>query len=360
MKLGMFMMPLHPPHRALTDVYDEDMAKIIFADQIGMEEVWVGEHFSATTEPIAAAMIFLAAALPQTKHIKLGTGVVNLPNHNPLIVAAEAAQFDHMSKGRFMFGIGPGGLASDFEVFDNTDPKVREERMLDAFEAIKYIWTHDAPYDYQGPYYHVRIKDNIIGDMGIGTLHKPYQKPLPPVGLSVMSPFSGSAKRAALKGWLPISANFVPEYIVASHWTKYKEGCAEAKMEADGNKWRVSRNVIIADTDEEAQQMAFNPSGSTRYYFEYVWRALVGANFTVAMKPNPETPDDQVKIEDIIDALVIHGSEKTVTEKLAAFRDRVGPFGTLLLASMDGEGASGPAERKTMQILQNRILPKLG
>lgn len=359
MKLGMFMMPLHPPHRAMHEVYDEDLAKIVTADAMGFDEVWVGEHFSATTECVVSPLIFIAAALSRTKRVKLGSGVVNLPNHNPIIVAAQVAQLDHLAKGRFMFGIGPGGLASDFEVFKVEDPKEREERMLEAYEAIRYIWANDPPYAFRGRFYSVEIARNIIPEMGIGFLPKPYQKPAPEIGLSVMSPFSGSAKRAAVNGWSPVSANFVPQYIVASHWKKYLEGCAEAGIEPDGNRWRVSRNVIIAGSDAEAENLALSQVGSTYYYFHYIWRALVGANFTVAMKPNPDLPDDQVKVEDIVRSLVIYGSRKTVLEKLEAFRAAVGPFGTLLLATLDGSGSNGKAELETMQALKEFVIPRL-
>src|SRR6476646_6351216 len=117
MRLGMFMMPVHPPGRSLSDTLAEDTAKSILADRLGYDELWMGEHFSATTEPFPSPLMFLAGLVPQTKNLTFGTAVINLPNHHPAIVAGEAAQFDHMSGGRFMFGIGSGGLASDFELY---------------------------------------------------------------------------------------------------------------------------------------------------------------------------------------------------------------------------------------------------
>ena len=66
--------------------------------------------------------MFFANLLHRTKHITFGTAVINIPNHHPAIVAAECAQFDHMSKGRFMMGVGPGGLVSDFELFKIPGP----------------------------------------------------------------------------------------------------------------------------------------------------------------------------------------------------------------------------------------------
>lgn len=84
--LGMFMMPLHPPTRSFGDTLRENAEKVLLADQLGFDEMWVGEHYSASTEPIPAPMMFMAALLERTKRIKFATGVVNLPNHHPAIV----------------------------------------------------------------------------------------------------------------------------------------------------------------------------------------------------------------------------------------------------------------------------------
>src|SRR5687767_14609362 len=110
MRLGMFMMPVHPAGRPMHETLAEDTAKSLLADELGFEELWMGEHYSATTEPFPSPFMFLAGLVPQTKNMVFGTAVINLPNHLPAIVAGEAAQFDHMSRGRFLFGIGPGGL----------------------------------------------------------------------------------------------------------------------------------------------------------------------------------------------------------------------------------------------------------
>ena len=106
MRLGMFMQPVHDPKRDQTQVIDEDREAIILADELGFEEVWVGEHAAATVEPITAPLVFLATLLGETKNIKLGTGVFCLPNHHPAQVAGQSALFDHLSRGRFQMGIG--------------------------------------------------------------------------------------------------------------------------------------------------------------------------------------------------------------------------------------------------------------
>lgn len=138
-------------------------------------------------------MMFMASLLAKTKNIVFGTGVVALPNQDPEIVAAEAEQFDHMSEGRFIFGIGPSGLSSGHEVFRNTDGKVRTEKLLESIDFITKIWRQDPPYDIQGKYWQVKITESTVPSLGIGYMQKPYQRPLPPIA---MSPFSGKVKAA--------------------------------------------------------------------------------------------------------------------------------------------------------------------
>jgi alkanesulfonate monooxygenase SsuD/methylene tetrahydromethanopterin reductase-like flavin-dependent oxidoreductase (luciferase family) len=357
MDLGLFMMPLHPPHRSFGDVLREDADKIILADQLGFAEAWVGEHYTASTEPITSPLIFMANLISRTKTIKFATGVINMPNHHPAIVAGEVAMFDHMSGGRLIFGIGTGALASDFELFGSGDGKEREAKMLESIDIIQKIWASDPPYDIPGKFWTVRVRDNIVPALGVGTMSRPLQKPHPPIALSVMSPFSSTMTTAAKLGWIPISANFIPEYSIASHWQKYREGCEIAKRPPIGQDWRVARNIVVARSDAEARAIAFDPNGSLNYYFSYLWQALSIGKYTIAIRPDPKMSDADVTVDMLIDNIVIHGSPKTVAEKLIAFRERVGPFGKLVLACPDWEGANKAAQSESMRLLATEVMP---
>ncbi len=359
MKLGLFMMPLHPPARPLHEICAEDADKIIYADSLGFDEAWVGEHFSAATEQISSPLMFMATLLHQTQRISFGTGVIGLPNHHPAIVAAEVALFDQMSRGRFMFGIGPTGLSSDHELFGNSDPVVRGERLMELIDIILRIWAQDPPYDIVGKHWQVRITDSVVPSLGVGFLSKPYQTPHPPISMSAMSPNSESVATAASRGWGVISANFAPEYTLASHWRKYLLGCAASGREPDGRQWRVARNVIVGESDQQALDWAMDPKGSNHYYFSYLWEVLQRANYTIVMRPDPAMANAPFGIEDMIDSMVVHGSARTVTEKLSAMRERVGPFGTLLMASMDGTGVNHSREWSTMRSLATEVVPAL-
>jgi alkanesulfonate monooxygenase SsuD/methylene tetrahydromethanopterin reductase-like flavin-dependent oxidoreductase (luciferase family) len=109
-------MPIHPPGRVLAETLEENRELVLLADELGFTEGYIGEHITDAAENITSALIFIAWLLRETKRIRLGTGTINLPNHHPAMVAAEVALLDHMAKGRFLFGISPGGLPSDAEV----------------------------------------------------------------------------------------------------------------------------------------------------------------------------------------------------------------------------------------------------
>ena len=103
----MLMMPLHRPEREFLTVQREDQEAIFLTDRLGFAEVYVGEYYSNKPEQITSPFVFLATLIDRTKQIKLGTGVINLPQQHPAIVAAHAAMFDQLAEGRFIFGIGP-------------------------------------------------------------------------------------------------------------------------------------------------------------------------------------------------------------------------------------------------------------
>lgn len=115
MRLGYFTMPLHPLDREIAITLEEDRQAIILADKLGFHDAFVGEHLTDKAENVTNSMVFLATLIHQTSQIRLGTGTSNLSHSHPTLIASQAAMFDHLSKGRFIFGISPGALASDAE-----------------------------------------------------------------------------------------------------------------------------------------------------------------------------------------------------------------------------------------------------
>ena len=144
------MMPLHPPARQPWQTYAEDREAIILADKLGYAEALVGEHVTDLAENVTSCLMFLRALAHETKNIVLGSGTVNMPNSHPAAIAAQVAMLDHMLKGRFIFGISPGGLMSDAEVFGNYK-KDRNAIFLESINMVLDIWEKDAPYNLAGP-----------------------------------------------------------------------------------------------------------------------------------------------------------------------------------------------------------------
>src|SRR6202030_4134998 len=113
MRNGIFLAPFHALDQDPTEALHRDLELIENLDRLGYEEASSGEHQSAGFEIIASPEMFIAAVAERTRHIRLGTGVVSLPYHNPFILADRAVQLDHMTRGRAMLGVGPGALVHD-------------------------------------------------------------------------------------------------------------------------------------------------------------------------------------------------------------------------------------------------------
>ena len=179
MKFGIFLAPFHAIHEDPTLAFERDFELIQHLDRIGFDEAWVGEHHSAGWEIIGDPVAFIAAAAERTKHIKLGTGVVSLPYHHPLMVADRMVLLDHLTKGRVMFGVGPGALTTDALML-GIDPRTQRPRMEEALDIIMRLFTEVEPITYEGEWFTMRNARLQL---------RPYTKPHMPIGVAaVQSP----------------------------------------------------------------------------------------------------------------------------------------------------------------------------
>ncbi len=357
MRLGLFMMPLHPPTRDYHEMLEEDLEAVVHADALGFNEVWIGEHFSSMTEPITSPLMFMAKAIPLTKQIRLCTGVLNLPQQHPAVMAGFAAMFDHLAEGRFVMGIGPGGLPSDFELFHLNDPMERGKMTLESIDTILKLWTGEPPYDIDGEFWKIKQSEWFWPEFGLGFMPKPFQQPHPPIAVAAMSPYPFFAKQAAKRGWIVISANFIPPNSAATHWQRYVEGCEEAGLEPDPENWHLARTVLVAETDAEAERYLARPGCAPRYYFHYLSSLMKKAGFSQVMKGLYEFSDEQLTVDWALDNIMIAGSPATVAEKLLAVRDEVGPFGTIVLTGLDWDDKA--LWKRSMALMANEVMPKL-
>ena len=356
MRLGYFTMPLHPPSRNYTDVLREDREAIVLADRLGYVEAFVGEHVTDIAEPVTSCLTFIASLIESTKQIVLGTGTVNLPNAHPAQIAAQVAMVDHLLEGRFLFGISPGGLLSDAEVFGNLD-RDRTAMFVEAIDHVLAIWAGEAPYERRGEFWTITTARTMNAATGQGSIVKPYQRPHPPIVVTAVAPFSKGVVSAAQRGWTPISANFLQPPWVASHWPKYVEGCAAGGRIADPADWRVAKSIFVADDAATAQRYAKGHDGPYAYYFRSLMTKLIGNGRPELFKHDRAMPDDAITLDYVLDSLVICGTVDSVVEQLLAFRERIGDFGTLLYAGHDW--ADPTLAKRSMELMATEVLPRV-
>ncbi len=356
MQLGYFTMPLHPPERDYTQTLREDREAIVLADKLGYAEAFVGEHVTDRAETITSCLVFIASLIGETRRIKLGSGTVNLPNNHPAAVAAQVAMLDHLLAGRFLFGISPGGLRSDAEVFGNLDND-RTAMFVEAIDMVLKIWSSEAPYNLQGRFWTVTTERTLDKAIGQGVIVKPYQQPHPPIVVTVVAPFSKGVIAAAERGWTPISANFLQPPWVASHWPMYEQGCNNAGRPARRSDWRVAKSIFVADDEATAQRYAKGEGSPYRFYYRNLMKKLIGNGRPELFKHDRAMPDSAITLDYVVDSLVISGTVNSVVDQLLAFRDKVGDFGTLLYAGHDW--VDPHLVKRSMELMATEVMPRV-
>ena len=354
MKLGFFAMPVHPVGRSLSETLQEDREMTILADKLGFVEGLIGEHVTDAAETITSSLIFVAWLLNETKQIRLGSGTINMPNHHPARVAGEVAMIDHMSNGRFIFGISPGGLLSDAEVFGSLD-KDRTAMLVEAIDHVLAIWSGEPPYNLKGEFWNISTERTLIAELGQGFMAKPLQRPHPPIVVTAVAPFSKGVTEAAARGWEPISANFLLPKWVKSHWPKYVEGCERAGRPAEPKNWRVAKSIFVADDLATAKRYATAPDGPYYGYYKSLSTKLVRSGRANLFKADPNAPDSTVTPQSVVDQVVIWGTPDKVVDDLLAFREEIGDFGTLLYASHDW--ADKRLGKRSMELMTEKVMP---
>jgi alkanesulfonate monooxygenase SsuD/methylene tetrahydromethanopterin reductase-like flavin-dependent oxidoreductase (luciferase family) len=356
MKLGFFTMPIHPLGRDWRETLREDQEAFVLADELGFSEAYVGEHVTDLAENITSCMVFLATLAGRIKTMRLGTGTVNMPNAHPATVAAQISMLDHLLDGRLNFGISPGGLLSDAEIFGNLDAD-RNAMFLEGIESVLKLWTTDPPYDIDGKFWKITTTRTFLPEIGQGIIAKPLQRPHPPIVVTAVAPFSKGVSAAAARGWDPISANFLMPKWVATHKSSFEEGCAAGGRVTDFGNWRVAKSIFVADDAATAREYARGSGSPYVHYFSSLFTKLVKNGRSNLFKEDPQMPDSELKLEHVLDRLVIHGTPNQVVEQIEAFREEVGPFGTLLYAGHDWRDVD--LGKRSMRLMAEKVVPRL-
>ncbi|GAB5445316.1 LLM class flavin-dependent oxidoreductase [Gymnodinialimonas sp.] len=356
MKLSFFTMPIHPLDKPFAKSLAEDREAFLLADKLGFSEAYCGEHTTDQAEIITSCVAFLASLAYETTNIRLGTGTVNLPNSHPARVAAEVAMLDHMLEGRFNFGISPGGLMSDAEVFGNLD-RDRNAMFLECINMVLDIWAGEAPYNLKGNFWEVSTERTMMPEIGQGDIIKPYQAPHPPIVGTAVAPFSKGVSAMAARGWQPISANFLLPRGVATHWPKYVEGCEAGGFTPDYNDWRVAKNICVAEDTATARAYARDPGSPYVLYYSQLLTKLKKGGRANLFKEDQSMSDDEVTLDYVLDRLVIHGDPASVTDQILALREETGPFKHLVYAGHDWTDYD--LGRNSMILMGEKVLPML-
>ncbi|HEV3025858.1 MAG TPA: LLM class flavin-dependent oxidoreductase [Pirellulales bacterium] len=351
---GMFVMPIHPPAKPLGQCYDEDLELLLRCEELGASEFWVGEHHSSTYENIVMPEIFIAKAFGMTKRIRLGPAPVCLQYHHPLHVAGRLAFLDHLSHGRLNVCFGPGAIPTDMEGF-GIDPKDTSARVAEAIEMVLALWTIDPPYQLDGQFWQVRIKDRIDLEMGLGPLHKPLQRPHPPIAAPCISRNSPGIRKAGERGFLPFSHHMVGAAVLADHWKSYCYGAETAGRLPRPADWRVARNVFVAETTDEARRTAKH--GSLGWTIEYILELTRRGPGLAMWKRDSQMTDAECNLDYFLDEVIIAGDPQEVVRRLRELRGRVGDFGTLVLVAHDWDDPR--RHLRSLELFANEVVPAL-
>ncbi len=359
MKLGMFMMPVHPLHRNNTETLKEDREAVILADRLGYHDVFIGEHLTDQAENITNSLLFLATLIHSTKSIKLASGTCNLSQIHPVIVAANAAMFDHLCEGRFILGVSPGALVSDAEAIGILEED-RNKMFAEAIDVILAIWERSAPYDieFPGSRFKVSTRKTMDLDFGVGVMPKPFQKPRPEIVGTVVAPFSKGVVAMGERDFHPLSANFLLPHWLKTHWTNYAEGKRKAGITPDSAEWRVARTVFVADDDKVAAAYGRHDANSPyRFYYKQLQTKLTKAGRHAVFKERLDQPDPEITYEFVLDRLCIYGTVNKVVDQLLALREQVGDFGELVYAGMDW--VDKKLGQRSMELMATEVMPRV-
>ena len=359
MRLGYFTMPVHPMHRNWAETLKEDREAVILADQLGFYDAFIGEHLTDACENITNSMIFQASLIHATKQIKLATGTTNLSHLHPVLVAAQAAMFDHLCEGRFVLGVSPGALTSDAEALGILDED-RGRLFADAIDVILAIWEREPPYDidFSGNRYKVSIARTMTLDLGIGYIGKPFQKPRPEIVGTVVAPFSPGIVHMGRRDFHPLSANFLLAKHLKSHWQNYCKGKMDVGAEAKVADWRVARAVCVHDDDKVAARYGrYDAKSPYRFYYEQMRAKMKRGNRLYVFKSYKEQPDEEITHDYVMDHCVIHGSVNKVVDRILALREETVDFGELVYAGMDW--VEPVLNKRSMQLMAEEVMPRV-
>lgn len=338
LKFGTFMAPFHcPVGQDPTAAYERDLDVIKHMDKLGFDEAWIGEHHSCGHELIPDPFMFITYAAPQTRHIKLGTGVVSLPYHNPLWVADRALFADRLLRGRFMLGLGPGALPTDATMI-GIGPEEQRNALEEDVDVLMALLRGET----------VTAKTNRYNLVDARTQYEPYSD----FDVAVAAIASPTGPRTAAKNGidlLSVGATAKGGFdALALHWDVMEERAPQFGHTPSRDGWRLCGPMHLAETREQAIE-------DVRYgldaWSDYTQHVLAAPHFRAA----GETFEERVEWVNE-SGLGVIGTVDDAIAQIERLVKQSGGFGSYLL--IHHEWARHEATMKSYELFANHVKPR--
>lgn len=338
MRFGIFLAPFHPAGQNPTLALERDLELITRLDELGYDEAWVGEHHSAGYEIIASPEVFIAALSQRTNRIKLGTGVSSLPYHHPLMLADRMVLLDHLTRGRVMFGVGPGALPSDAFMM-GIDTQRQREMMEESLEAILALLDGSEPVTRETGWFTLRDARLQL---------RPYSHPR--FEVAVAAQVSPAGPRAAGRfgcSLLSLGATNTGGFdVLGAHWQTLEERATEFGQTVDRANWRLVGPMHLAPTEEQARVEVAYGLADWIDYFRNV----------AALPLAPESDDPNQLVDAVNDSgLAVIGTPEMAVAQIQRLIDQSGGFGTYLF--MGHDWADPRATVASYELFAKEVMP---
>lgn len=345
MRLGMLHLFENPVGKSEHQIVKEQTELMIEAERLGFDSVWPAEHHFSEYGWCASPQVTLASIATRTERIRLGTGIVVLPFHNPVRVAEDFAFLDLLSEGRVDFGVGRGYQPTEYAGFGLDQTRSRD--MFDeAIRLIQACWTQERV-TFDGKYYQVN---------DIEVRPKPLQKPYPPIYMACLSP--DTFELAGRYGFNLLMGFAFGLKRAGAHAgiAAYKRGRAEAGLDPEGGQKACLFQVYCADTMEAAEKEFSDP---LIWYYRTIAKYIAPrtghvASYEIYAKSRDlanEVTFDQLAAGDGL----ICGDVEHCTEKLTSVAQDFG-FDELLCWTRIG-GLDTPKVMRAMELLSGEVMP---
>tara|TARA_Y100001960_G_scaffold315257_1_gene380504 strand:- start:633 stop:1820 length:1188 start_codon:yes stop_codon:yes gene_type:complete len=341
MRFGAFLAPHHPIGENPMLQLQSDLEFVQHLDNLGFDEFWCGEHHSTGWEVIASPELFLAAAAERTQRIKLGTGVISLPYHHPFMVAQRLVQLDYQSRGRVIFGSGPGALPSDAHTL-GLDPMLLRSRQDEAIGIIKRLFSGER-FSYESEWFTLRDAKLQL---------RPLQENMEFVVASTFTP-SGMTLSGKYETGVISIGGMASQGLksLARQWEFAEESALKHGTAIDRKNWRILMSWHIAESRDQAREEA--KAGLLIHNNEYTTRALRpddGQIFKTA-----DEAVDAVAFSGVGNAVI--GTPDDLINKIQEMIDVTGGFGAVI--GFVHDWANRENTKKSWDLVARYVIPEI-